>query len=88
MAIDLSVVRTAAGVQVKPLRGPLEVDHTCVELQGGSWGPRLKVNIEVTVPHALDYLEEGRAARSKNGGRAAIRVGKQIKGRSSIDRLG
>jgi hypothetical protein len=34
------------------------VDHSQVELRGGFWGPRLKTHHEVTVPHALDCLEQ------------------------------
>jgi uncharacterized protein len=42
---------------VAPLRGLNEVGHADVELQGGFWGMRQETAHEVTVPHALDYLE-------------------------------
>ena len=41
----------------QPRRGLQEVSHERVELQGGFWGPRLKTQHEVTIPHALDELE-------------------------------
>jgi hypothetical protein len=40
------------------MRGLEEVDHSQVELRGGFWGPRLKTQHEVTVPHALNCLEK------------------------------
>ena len=47
----------AAGADPAPLRGLREVSHGQVELRGGFWGPRLKTQHEVTIPHALDELE-------------------------------
>lgn len=41
-----------------PLRGLKEVYHSQVKLQGGFWGPRLKTQHEVTLPHALNQLEK------------------------------
>lgn len=41
-----------------PVRGLEEVEDAQVELRGGFWGPRLKINHEVTVPHALNSLEK------------------------------
>jgi len=39
-------------------RGLRAAGHERVELRGGFWGPRLKTHHEVTVPHALDRLEQ------------------------------
>ncbi|MGB2822797.1 MAG: glycoside hydrolase family 127 protein, partial [Phycisphaerae bacterium] len=39
-------------------RGLREVPLDHVALRGGFWGPRLKTHHEVTVPHALDRLEQ------------------------------
>ena len=41
-----------------PLRGLEEVSAAQVELRGGFWEQRLKINHEVTVSHALDCLEK------------------------------
>jgi hypothetical protein len=48
----------AAPADPPPLRGLLEVGHAQVELRGGFWGPRLKTQHEVTLPHALNELEK------------------------------
>ncbi len=48
----------AAPAAPAPVRGLMEVGHTQVELRGGFWGPRLKIQHEVTLPHALDELEK------------------------------
>jgi DUF1680 family protein len=48
----------AAPEDPSPLRGLKEVGHARVELRGGFWGPRLKTQHEVTVPHALNCLEK------------------------------
>ncbi|MCX6876145.1 MAG: glycoside hydrolase family 127 protein [Verrucomicrobia bacterium] len=48
----------AAPLDPPPLRGLTEVGHAQVDLRGGFWGPRLKTQHEVTVPHALDCLEK------------------------------
>ena len=50
--------RTGVQADPPPLRGLREVSHAQVELRGGFWGPRLKTQHEVTVPHALNCLEE------------------------------
>ena len=39
-------------------RGLRAVAHERVELRGGFWGPRLRTHHEVTIPHALDRLEQ------------------------------
>ncbi|NIP25300.1 MAG: glycoside hydrolase family 127 protein [Phycisphaerae bacterium] len=54
----LSLMGIAAGSDVSPKRGLIEVSHECVELKGGFWGSRLKTHHEVTIPHALDRLEK------------------------------
>ncbi|MCE9546615.1 MAG: glycoside hydrolase family 127 protein [Planctomycetia bacterium] len=41
-----------------PVHGLMEVANDRVKLSGGFWGPRLKVNNGVTIPHALDELEK------------------------------
>ena len=56
------LVAGVAGVEAaepnpKPLRGLREVSHESVELRDGFWGPRQKTHIEVTIPHALNALE-------------------------------
>jgi hypothetical protein len=54
----LSFAGAPAGADPPPLHGLDEVNHERVELRGGFWGPRLKTHHEVTVPHALDCLEQ------------------------------
>jgi len=56
--LALGLVSAAAWADPLPLHGLDEVNHAQVELRGGFWGPRLKANGEVTVPHALDCLEK------------------------------
>ena len=58
LALALSFAAAASSADPPPLRGLREVDHKCVELRGGFWGPRLKTHIEVTIPHALNCLEK------------------------------
>jgi len=58
MCAVMSNLAGAAGrADVPPVRGLEEVPHGRVEFRGGFWDPRLKINHEVTVPHALDCLE-------------------------------
>ncbi len=57
-AIALGPAAEAPSADIPPARGLEEISHRQVELRGGFWGPRLKVNHEVTVPHALDCLEK------------------------------
>jgi DUF1680 family protein len=49
---------SAEAVAPAPQRGLLEVGHAQVDLRGGFWGPRLKTQHEVTIPHALNELEK------------------------------
>ena len=58
---SLLLAGTGIGAQAAspaPLRGLEEVGQERVELQGGFWGPRLKTGAEVTIPHALNRLEQ------------------------------
>jgi hypothetical protein len=57
--VVLALGFTSAGTQadVPPRQGLEEVNHQQVRVQGGFWGPRLKTQDEVTIPHALDRLE-------------------------------
>ena len=48
----------AIAPNLPPTRGLEEVDSAQVHLQGGFWGPRLKVHQAVTIPHGLDSLEK------------------------------
>jgi len=57
-ALLSSSPRAAATADPPPLQGLKEVSHAQVELRGGFWGPRLKTQDEVTVPHALNNLEK------------------------------
>ena len=56
--LALSLVNSGARGDVPPLRGLKEVNHDQVELRGGFWGPRLKTQHDVTIPHALNSLEK------------------------------
>jgi uncharacterized protein len=56
--IVMLALATVLPADVHPVRGLREVGQDQVELQGGFWGPRLKTHHEVTVPHALNCLEE------------------------------
>ncbi|MEI7899806.1 MAG: beta-L-arabinofuranosidase domain-containing protein [bacterium] len=57
-ALTADVQTAAAPADPPPLRGLREVSHGQVELRGGFWGPRLKTQHEVTIPHALNCLEK------------------------------
>ena len=58
VCFSLIAILTNAQAEVPPVRGLQEVNHAQVELRGGFWGPRLKAQHEVTIPHALDCLEK------------------------------
>lgn len=66
-----------------PLRGLTEVDHAQVELSGGFWGPRLKTQHTVTVPHALDCLEQD--GHVTNFDKAAGKFEGPLKGHHAFD---
>ena len=56
--VAVSFTVAASSADVPPTKGLEEVTHERVQLSGGFWGPRLKTNQEVTVPHALNCLEK------------------------------
>ena len=56
--VTLSFMSIAEGADVLSNRGLYEVSHKQVDLRGGFWGPLLKTQHEVTVPHALNSLEK------------------------------
>ena len=73
----------AAPSDPAPLRGLEEVSHVQVELRGGFWGPGLKTQHEVTVPHALNELEkDGHVA---NFDKAAGKFDGPLKGHHAFD---
>ena len=73
----------AAPVDLSPLRGLEEVSHAQVELRGGFWGPRLKTQHEVTVPHALNSLEQD--GHVTNFDKAAGKFVGPLKGHHAFD---
>ncbi len=73
----------AAPAQPSPLRGLEEVGHARVELRGGFWGPRLKTQHEVTVPHALNCLEKD--GHVTNFDKAAGKFDGPLKGHHAFD---
>jgi len=73
----------ALSADVPPARGLEEISHRQVELRGGFWGPRLKINHEVTVPHALDCLE--RDGHVTNFDKAAGLIEGQPSGHAAFD---
>ena len=56
--LALSFLTAGAQAEVPPRQGLEGVNHNRVELRGGFWGPRLKTQHEVTIPHALNSLEK------------------------------
>ena len=73
----------AAPADPPPLRGLSEVGHAQVELRGGFWGPRLKTQHEVTIPHALDELEKD--GHVTNFDKAAGKFDGPLKGHHAFD---
>lgn len=73
----------AAPVDPPPLRGYREVGQAQVELRGGFWGPRLKTQHEVTIPHALDELEKD--GHVTNFDKAAGKSEVPLKGHHAFD---
>jgi DUF1680 family protein len=57
-AVAASVLGGAAWGDQPPTKGLQEVPHNRVQLHDGFWGQRQKTHHEVTIPHALDCLEE------------------------------
>jgi DUF1680 family protein len=68
---------------VLPLHGLMEIEHSQVQLRGGFWGPRIKRNCEVTVPHALDCLE--RNGHITNFDKAAGKFDGPLRGHHAFD---
>ena len=64
-------------------RGLDDVSHERVELRGGFWGPRLKTHHEVTVPHALNRLEQ--AGHVSNFDKAAGVFDGPLRGHHAFD---
>ncbi len=73
----------AAPADLPPVRGLEEVGHAQVELRGGFWGPRLKTQHEVTVPHALNSLEQD--GHVTNFDKAAGKFDGPLKGHHAFD---
>ena len=73
----------AAPADLPPLRGLEEVNHAQVELLGGFWGPRLKTQHDVTVPHALNSLEKD--GHVTNFDKAAGKFDGPLKGHHAFD---
>jgi len=73
----------AAPAELSPLRGLEEVSHAQVELRGGFWGPRLKTQHDVTVPHALNSLEKD--GHVTNFDKAAGKFDGPLKGHHAFD---
>jgi len=57
-AVALCLAVAASSADTPPVKGLQDVPIDCVRLRGGFWGPRLKIHIEVTIPHALNCLEK------------------------------
>ncbi|MEI6654721.1 MAG: beta-L-arabinofuranosidase domain-containing protein [Verrucomicrobiota bacterium] len=76
-------ILTAAPADPAPLRGLSEVGHAQVELRGGFWGPRLKTQHDVTIPHALDELEKD--GHVTNFDKAAGTFDGPLQGHSAFD---
>ena len=72
-----------APADLSPLRGLEEVRHAQVELRGGFWGPRLKTQHDVTVPHALNSLEKD--GHVTNFDKAAGKFDGPLKGHHAFD---
>ena len=63
--------------------GLTEVPHAQVQLNGGFWGPRLKTQHAVTIPHALDELEKD--GHVTNFEKAAGKFDGPLKGHHAFD---
>ncbi len=73
----------AAPADLPPVRGLEEIGHAQVELRGGFWGPRLKTQHEVTVPHSLNSLEKD--GHVTNFDKAAGKFDGPLKGHHAFD---
>ena len=81
--LALSFMGTNASAGPPKARGLEAVGHEQVELRGGFWGPRLKTNHEVTVPHALNCLDRG--GHITNFDKAAGKFEGPLKGHHAFD---
>lgn len=82
-AVFLLTIGLAIGAEPALVRGLKEVNHAQVELRGGFWGPRLKTQQEVTIPHALDELEKD--GHVTNFDKAAGKFDGPLKGHHAFD---
>ncbi len=73
----------SARAELPPLHGLEEVNQSQVELRGGFWGPRLKTQSEVTVPHSLNCLEKD--GHVTNFDKAAGKSDVPLKGHHAFD---
>ena len=71
------------GIDPQPLHGLKGVSHEQVNVSGGFWGPRLKINNEVTIPHALDELDKD--GHVTNFDKAAGRFDGPLRGHHAFD---
>jgi DUF1680 family protein len=83
LVLTLCFASGASSADIAPARGLQEVNHECVELKGGFWGPRLKTHHEVTIPHALNCLE--RAGHVTNFDKAAGVFDGPLRGHHAFD---
>jgi DUF1680 family protein len=81
--LALSFLNSGLRAEVPPLRGLKEVNHGQVELRGGFWGPRLKTQHEVTIPHALNSLDKD--GHVTNFDKAAGKFDGPLKGHHAFD---
>ncbi|MDA0765319.1 MAG: glycoside hydrolase family 127 protein [Verrucomicrobia bacterium] len=58
LAAALGFLPSPASAWITPTHGLTEVTHEQVAMEGGFWGPRLKTQHQVTIPHALDELDK------------------------------
>ena len=79
----VGVMNITAGSEVLPNRGLYEVSHEQVKLRGGFWGLRLKTHHEVTIPHALNFLE--RSGHVTNFDKAAGVFDGPLRGHHAFD---
>ena len=84
-AIEVVSTRPLAAAPPDPVprRGLQEVGHAQVDLQGGFWGPRLKVHHHVTVPHSINCLEKD--GHVTNFDKAAGKFDGPLKGHHAFD---
>ncbi|KAB2642307.1 MAG: glycoside hydrolase family 127 protein [Verrucomicrobia bacterium] len=79
----ITVMSAPLGAAPAPMRGLLEVDHTQVEMRSGFWGARMQAHQKVTLPHALDCLEQD--GHVTNFDKAAGKFDGALAGHSAFD---